>query len=1373
MSRRPPSRRRTRRRARLESLENRRLLATLVVTDLNDGTLASLEGDGQLSLREALHAANTDTSIDGSPAGSGQDEIVFAAGLRGGIRLSAGRLEVTDSLVIAGHDGGAITLGGEETTQILYIGETADDVAISELTFYQGNASNGGAIENHAGSLTLDSLYFWDNVSSNNGAAIFHAGGAMQVRNSRLRTNEAGGSGAGIYASGGAVEISGSTLERNTAAVDGGGIYSESASLTVIDSTIEENLAGNNGGGLANAAGILTIQTSEFAGNAATDGHGGGILSHDDTDLVGTSIYFNSAGGVGGGLWSDGRMTVTNSSISVNSSKGSGGGIYNHSGMLTATHVSIVRNRADVDYSGDDARGGGVMTSEEDSAVTYLFNSILVDNKIRIEELEHTSNDIDGKDVESISANNLISDPLTAGGLAEGVAGNLVGDGNGEFLEYSEIIERSVTPRYGGTHTWLLASGSRAIDAGDNTFTTTPGADGLPGTGDEGEVPLAVGQRNAPFVRIDGARVDIGASEQQIYRPEDFVVNTTADRLSTNEVSLRGALLFAEDHAGPDTITFGGVTFADDIADTIELELGALNGWGAISIVGPGADLLTIRGNGQNNIFTFGDRNNEQQLSGVTITQGTVTGLSNSGNLTIADSRIVGNTNPHLLGRGAGIHNGRNLVILRSTIEGNSGSGAIGGGVHNSGTLTIVDSTIANNHASIGGALFNSAGDVKIVNSTLSGNTTLDGGGAIYNNTGNIAVFNSTIVGNRSRLQSGAGVRSNPNRETSLSLFNSIVLGNLRKFDDEDAGVPSDVAGRAIEPESAGNLIGSDQGPPLDAVVDPVLADNGGVTLTHALIAGSPAIDAGDGSLLPADTEDIDGDGNTSELIPFDQRGQQRVVSRLDIGAYEIADPTVPVVIAPEDLTIEGDTHGGATQSSAAEFLAAASALDEMGQSIAVMHDAPSVFPVGMTTVTFTATDGSGKIGRASVVVTVKDTAAPNLFVPSDIVVDADVAGGATLGLTTVADFLSAANASDVVDADPAITNDAPPVFPFGETVVTFTASDDSGNEQTATATVTVNGEMAAPVIELVSPAGIEDPVDLPSGEQPTTWSEQRSDLREIVLDFELPIFPPSAADIILTNLGVNAPVDADQVVPLSDDQISLSSDGKELRIEFSGNELPDGVYQLELMSQVTGSMPVTIKGDVGNQLYTLSGDWNGSGGVNIQDFATFAYWFGNTVGTAPEYVDLNGSGGINIQDFAGFAANFGKGLVFPDGASDGSAGGEGEGELESALRTLLNPTDVNGDGAVTAIDALRVINHLADGDARTAGWKPSDVTRDGAVTELDALRVIEVLVDQRPLGQESLTMHLDELDILRGDDDSKDTIEQLLTDAAIVECFS
>jgi len=78
------------------------MLTVFVVTDLKDDTLANLAGDGELSLREAIEAANTDSSVDGSAAGSGADEIVFADTAWGIITLTGSRLNISDDLTITG-----------------------------------------------------------------------------------------------------------------------------------------------------------------------------------------------------------------------------------------------------------------------------------------------------------------------------------------------------------------------------------------------------------------------------------------------------------------------------------------------------------------------------------------------------------------------------------------------------------------------------------------------------------------------------------------------------------------------------------------------------------------------------------------------------------------------------------------------------------------------------------------------------------------------------------------------------------------------------------------------------------------------------------------------------------------------------------------------------------------------------------------------------------------------------------------------------------------------------------------------------------------------------------------------------------------------
>src|SRR5439155_10155428 len=86
----------------------------------------------------------------------------------------------------------------------------------------------------------------------------------------------------------------------------------------------------------------------------------------------------------------------------------------------------------------------------------------------------------------------------------------------------------------------------------------------------------------------------------------------------------------------------------------------------------------------------------------------------------------------------------------------------------------------------------------------------------------------------------------------------------------------------------SGNQVGG-SGSPINAMLG-ARANNGGPTMTHALLPGSPAISAGSNANLPADTFDLDGDANTAEPLPVDQRGVgfARVVNTtVDIGAFE------------------------------------------------------------------------------------------------------------------------------------------------------------------------------------------------------------------------------------------------------------------------------------------------------------------------------------------------------------------------------------------------------------------------------------------------------------------------------------------------------
>ncbi|MEC9033129.1 MAG: 6-bladed beta-propeller, partial [Thermoproteota archaeon] len=134
-------------------------------------------------------------------------------------------------------------------------------------------------------------------------------------------------------------------------------------------------------------------------------------------------------------------------------------------------------------------------------------------------------------------------------------------------------------------------------------------------------------------------------------------------------------------------------------------------------------------------------------------------------------------------------------------------------------------------------------------------------------------------------------------------------------------------------------------------------------------------------------------------------------------------------------------------------------------QNTELTNDAPEVFPLGETIVTWTATDSSGNSSSATQTITVVDTTSPVLIAPEDLIIEAE----STL---TQIENLGEFTAEDISGIT-TVTNDAPEVFPLGETIVTWTATDDYGNSISNTQSITVL-DTISPVIMAPSSFEIE-----------------------------------------------------------------------------------------------------------------------------------------------------------------------------------------------------------------------------------------------------------------------------------------------------------
>jgi parallel beta-helix repeat protein/predicted outer membrane repeat protein len=283
--------------------------------------------------------------------------------------------------------------------------------------------------------------------------------------------------------------------------------------------------------------------------------------------------------------------------------------------------------------------------------------------------------------------------------------------------------------------------------------------------------------------------------------------------------------------------------------------------------------------------------NNTQVVSNTAAEAGGGLYNYNQGVLTITQSSIVSNTAGAFESGGGIFAAGARVSVISTTIAGNIGA-SFGGGllVYLNGTATLDSVTLAGNQALNGGALYAAQGVITLTNTTLSSNNASNNYGGIYLSGSplNLYLINSTIAYNTRTGTAGNGVNGlTISSGATANLVNTILSNN--QDNNCFSATPPASQGYNLSDDFSCQLTQSGDKQGLDAQLG-ALTHNGGAVQTHALLPGSPAIDAGDTARCPAiDARHIarpyDGDGNG--------------VAVCDMGAFEarhsirIADSTV------------------------------------------------------------------------------------------------------------------------------------------------------------------------------------------------------------------------------------------------------------------------------------------------------------------------------------------------------------------------------------------------------------------------------------------------------------------------------------------------
>jgi uncharacterized repeat protein (TIGR01451 family) len=343
--------------------------------------------------------------------------------------------------------------------------------------------------------------------------------------------------------------------------------------------------------------------------------------------------------------------------------------------------------------------------------------------------------------------------------------------------------------------------------------------------------------------------------------------------------SLRQAII---DAASGDTIDFDSSLNGQ----TISLTTGELLINKNLAITGPGPNLLAINAGLPSRVFDIG-LGFDVTISGLSIGNGLTAfdggGIFNNGSLTVANCTVGGNS---ASGSGGGIYVNvaGSLRILNSTLGDNSALQS-GGGIFNGGFLQVRNSTLVGNSAGVGGGIHNAGSVLTITNSTLSGNSAASSGGAIFDTGPQTIIANSTLSGNLAN--NGGGIWTSGGTGVTVELGNTILKTGTQG---------ANIAGNGVVVSHGYNLSNDDAAGLLTAAGDRIntdpqlnfLADSGGPTLTHALLPGSPAINAGDPNFNPNDFD---------PPMLYDQRGPVfvRVAGNaIDIGAFEFQTGPTP-----------------------------------------------------------------------------------------------------------------------------------------------------------------------------------------------------------------------------------------------------------------------------------------------------------------------------------------------------------------------------------------------------------------------------------------------------------------------------------------------
>jgi CSLREA domain-containing protein len=789
------------------------------------------------------------------------------------------------------------------------------------------NGGNGGGIYNQAGTLVVNNSTVLGLAQA--GGAVYNTGSALLL-NSTLQGN--GVTGGSVYNKGGTVSLQSCTV-TGSANEKGGGVYQQGGTLAISNCTFDGNYAGSSpeglGGALFLAGGSATVLNSTFSNNYASRGAGiynnGGTLRLANTILTVNDFYnegltslFNNSGAFisqGYNLSSDGGSGLLNGPGDQINKDPKLGPLQNNGGPTQTRALSSSSPALD---AGDptfspppsfDQRGaqfprvqngrldiGAVEMNDVFQSGPHFEVNVKEDSNdgacgvVHCSLREAVAAANENEDHSIIGFDSTVFAPETGphvikltsiGDTQEGFSALLLSANTDIQGPGAEVL---TIERFSGGNYRIFRIGHPWGDVHekDGLTVTLSGLTLRNGTFDEtsNDGAGAALRSYRGVVTINNCIIKDNAGEVALSCPIG-TLNINNSKITDNKnggLSAFGTLTIQDSEISRNqwggircggTTTITNCTISDNHnrdggggiygGGTLTLTNCTFSGNSAINPLYPNASGGALSGAGPVNIKRCLFRDNRADVGGAVHARATDGVIQ-----TIAYSTFRGNKAE----MGGAIRvDGGTLLINHSALYDNQATG-VGGAIFNARFLRIADSTLSRNQAEKGGAIFTSFKILTILRSTFSDNSATTGGG-IFQSTNNGFTKENTVNLSNSILKRGAA---------GANLFSdggTFASGGYNLSDDDGAGLLKGPGDRT----NLNPLLGS-------------LQDNGGPTLTHALLSNSPALNAGNPAFTSAD---------------FDQRGPgfPRVQSgRLDIGAYESGQNLLSV----SDVSIiEGD----------------------------------------------------------------------------------------------------------------------------------------------------------------------------------------------------------------------------------------------------------------------------------------------------------------------------------------------------------------------------------------------------------------------------------------------------------------------------------